>query len=117
MTHTSLTVDRLTAAFIFHNPCVCAQVFVPIGLSDVTHPVVLGPLTGDHLTMLNVYHAWKSKQEDQNWAYDNFLNQRSLKSADSVRTQLVSVRAGYFSCWWGARRSHQISGGPEGDKQ
>ena len=40
--------------------------------------------------MLNVYHAWKSKQEDQSWAYDNFLNQRSLKSADSVRTQLVS---------------------------
>ena len=39
--------------------------------------------------MLNVYHAWKSKQEDQSWAYDNFLNQRSLKSGDSVRTQLV----------------------------
>ena len=50
--------------------------------------------TGDHLTMLNVYHAWKSKQEDSSWAYDNFLNQRSLKSGDSVRTQLVSVGAG-----------------------
>ena len=44
---------------------------------------------GDHLTMLNVYHAWKQKQEDMQWAYDNFLNQRSLKSADSVRSQLV----------------------------
>ncbi|RUS20395.1 P-loop containing nucleoside triphosphate hydrolase protein [Endogone sp. FLAS-F59071] len=30
---------------------------------------------GDHLTLLN-------------WCYDNFLNQRSLKSADDVRTQL-----------------------------
>ena len=49
------------------------------------------PPSGDHLTMLNVYHAWKSKQEDQSWAYDNFLNQRSLKSGDSVRTQLVRI--------------------------
>jgi hypothetical protein len=25
------------------------------------------------------------------WSYDNFLNQRSLKSADNVRTQLVRI--------------------------
>jgi hypothetical protein len=36
-----------------------------------------------------VYHAWKANGEDQSWSYDNFLNQRALKSADSVRTQLV----------------------------
>ncbi|GAX81778.1 hypothetical protein CEUSTIGMA_g9206.t1 [Chlamydomonas eustigma] len=48
-------------------------------------------IDGDHLTMLNVYHAWKSKQEDSSWSYDNFLNFRSLKSADSVRTQLVRI--------------------------
>lgn len=48
------------------------------------------PMTGDHLTLLNVYHAWKSHNEDQQWSYEHFLNQRSLKSADSVRTQLVS---------------------------
>lgn len=40
--------------------------------------------------MLNVFHAWKSHNEDSNWCYENFLNFRSLKSADSVRTQLVS---------------------------
>lgn len=40
--------------------------------------------------MLNVYHAWKSHAEDPNWCYEHFLNFRSLKSADSVRTQLVS---------------------------
>lgn len=44
---------------------------------------------GDHLTMLNVYHAWKSHNEDSQWCYEHFLNYRSLKSADSVRTQLV----------------------------
>lgn len=50
--------------------------------------------TGDHLTMLNVYHAWKSHNEDQQWSYEHFLNQRSLKSADSVRTQLVRRQHG-----------------------
>lgn len=44
---------------------------------------------GDHLTMLNVYHAWKSHGEDSHWCYEHFLNFRSIKSADSVRTQLV----------------------------
>jgi len=46
---------------------------------------------GDHLTLLNVYHAWKAAGEDPKWAYDHFLNQRSLKSADSVRAQLARV--------------------------
>lgn len=46
---------------------------------------------GDHLTLLNVYHAYKRNEADSNWCYDNFLNQRSLKSADNVRTQLVRI--------------------------
>lgn len=45
---------------------------------------------GDHLTLLNVYHAWKGVGMDANWAYEHFLNQRALQSGDSVRTQLVS---------------------------
>ena len=40
---------------------------------------------GDHLTLLNVYHAYKNNQESSAWCYDNFLNHRSMKSADSVR--------------------------------
>ncbi|KAF9328587.1 DEAH-box ATP-dependent RNA helicase prp43 [Linnemannia elongata] len=43
---------------------------------------------GDHLTLLNVYHAYKTSGEDQKWCYDNFCNYRTLKSADNVRTQL-----------------------------
>lgn len=46
---------------------------------------------GDHLTLLNAFNAWKSKEMDQQWAYQNFLNQRSLTSADSVRTQLERI--------------------------
>lgn len=50
---------------------------------------------GDHLTLLNVYHAWKNNQEASAWAYDNFLNARSLKSTDSVRAQLMRVMTRY----------------------
>ena len=46
---------------------------------------------GDHLTLLNVYHAYKNNQESSAWCYDNFLNHRSMKSADSVRAQLLRV--------------------------
>jgi len=46
-------------------------------------------IDGDHLTLLNVYHAFKQNQEDTQWCYDNFLNFRSLKTADNVRTQLA----------------------------
>ena len=46
---------------------------------------------GDHLTLLNVFHAYKSNNDDAKWCYDNYLNQRSLKSADNVRTQLQNI--------------------------
>ncbi|KAI8073851.1 P-loop containing nucleoside triphosphate hydrolase protein [Gongronella butleri] len=46
---------------------------------------------GDHLTLLNAYHAYKLNNEDSKWCWDNFLNQRSLKTADHVRQQLKRV--------------------------
>lgn len=46
---------------------------------------------GDHLSLLNVYHAWKNNQESASWCYDNFLNSRSMKAADSVRSQLMRI--------------------------
>lgn len=47
---------------------------------------------GDHLTLLNVYHAFESDEAyemgQRKWCVSNFLNFRSLKSAQSVRKQL-----------------------------
>eukprot|EP00656_Telonema_subtile_P017700 TRINITY_DN19539_c0_g1_i2.p1 TRINITY_DN19539_c0_g1~~TRINITY_DN19539_c0_g1_i2.p1 ORF type:complete len:697 (+),score=146.83 TRINITY_DN19539_c0_g1_i2:97-2187(+) len=43
---------------------------------------------GDHLTLLNAYHAYKNHLEDQTWCFENFINARSMKSADAVRAQL-----------------------------
>ncbi|KAK7071053.1 Pre-mRNA-splicing factor ATP-dependent RNA helicase dhx15 [Halocaridina rubra] len=48
-------------------------------------------IDGDHLTLLNVYHAFKQNMEDVQWCYDNFVNYRSLKSADNVRQQLSRI--------------------------
>ena len=46
---------------------------------------------GDHLTLLNAYHAYKQNGESKEWCYDNFLNYRSLQSAESVREQLSRI--------------------------
>jgi pre-mRNA-splicing factor ATP-dependent RNA helicase DHX15/PRP43 len=46
---------------------------------------------GDHLTLMNVYYAFKENNDDKKWCYDNYLNHRSLKSADSVRQQLEKI--------------------------
>lgn len=55
---------------------------------------------GDHLTLLNVYHAYKQNGEDADWCYQNFLNLRSLKSADNVRSQLVRSAPLSPHCKW-----------------
>nr|XP_057924611.1 pre-mRNA-splicing factor ATP-dependent RNA helicase DHX15 [Doryrhamphus excisus] len=46
---------------------------------------------GDHLTLLNVYHAFKQNHESSQWCYDNFVSYRSLMSADNVRLQLCRI--------------------------
>ena len=46
---------------------------------------------GDHLTFLNVYHAYKQHGEDYDWCYQNYLNFRTLTSADNVRSQLARI--------------------------
>ncbi|KAI9103830.1 P-loop containing nucleoside triphosphate hydrolase protein [Phlyctochytrium arcticum] len=46
---------------------------------------------GDHLTMLNAFHAYKQNNGDPKWCFNNYLNARSLKTADNVRTQLQRI--------------------------
>ena len=49
---------------------------------------------GDHLTLLNVYHAFKGPDAQANprqWCHDHFLSLRSLQSADNVRQQLQRI--------------------------
>lgn len=49
-------------------------------------------LDGDHLTMLNVFHAYKQYisggSDPGQFCYDNYINARSMRSAENVREQL-----------------------------
>jgi len=46
---------------------------------------------GDHLTLLNAYHAYKQSKDDPDWCFDNFINYRSMKAADDARVQLERI--------------------------
>ncbi|KAI9768524.1 MAG: DEAH-box ATP-dependent RNA helicase prp43 [Geoglossum umbratile] len=49
---------------------------------------------GDHLTMLNVYHAFKGPQaqaDPRQWCHNHYLSLRALQSADNVRLQLKRI--------------------------
>jgi len=48
-------------------------------------------IDGDHLSLLNVYHAYKQNNDDAQWCYDHFINSRAIKSAESVRSQLTRI--------------------------
>jgi pre-mRNA-splicing factor ATP-dependent RNA helicase DHX15/PRP43 len=48
-------------------------------------------IDGDHLTMLNAYHAYKQNEGNPQWCYDNFISARAMGSANSVRDQLARL--------------------------
>ncbi|KAG6299893.1 DEAH-box ATP-dependent RNA helicase prp43 [Claviceps aff. purpurea] len=58
--------------------------------SHFSHP------DGDHLTLLNAYHAFKGQATSdpsgvKQWCHEHFLSYRHLSSADSVRAQLKRI--------------------------
>jgi ATP-dependent RNA helicase DHX8/PRP22 len=46
---------------------------------------------GDHLTLLNVYNAWKLSKFSTPWCYENFIQPRAMKRVQDVRQQLVQI--------------------------
>jgi pre-mRNA-splicing factor ATP-dependent RNA helicase DHX15/PRP43 len=77
----SLTA-MLSVPNVFMRPA-NAKKEADLAKAQFTHP------DGDHLTMLNVYHAYKTNEHDaKNWCWQNYLNFRSLSQADNVRMQL-----------------------------
>ncbi|KAK2071871.1 hypothetical protein P8C59_006261 [Phyllachora maydis] len=50
---------------------------------------------GDHLTLLNAYHAFKGAEQQgddmRKWCHEHFLSFRHLSSADNVRAQLKRI--------------------------
>ncbi|KAI1409568.1 ATP-dependent RNA helicase DHX8 [Hypoxylon sp. FL1857] len=50
---------------------------------------------GDHLTLLNVYNAWKNSGYSAPWCFENFIQARSMRRAKDVREQLVKIMQRY----------------------
>ena len=47
--------------------------------------------TGDHITLIMVYNAFKKNEFTNNWCRDNFINMRTMKAIDNVRGQLADI--------------------------
>ena len=50
---------------------------------------------GDHLTLLNVYNAWKQSGFSAPWCFENFIQARSMKRAKDVRDQIIRIMERY----------------------
>lgn len=50
---------------------------------------------GDHLTLLNVYEAWKGAKFSNPWCFENFLQPRAMRRAQDVRKQLTMIMDRY----------------------
>jgi len=46
---------------------------------------------GDHLSLLNVWRAYKSSNQSKDWCFNNFINGRNMKNAVEIRAQLKSL--------------------------
>lgn len=50
---------------------------------------------GDHLTLLAVYQAWAASKFSNPWCFENFIQSRSIRRAQDVRKQLVTIMDRY----------------------
>ena len=50
---------------------------------------------GDHLTLLAVYKGWEAAKFSSPWCFENFITARSMKRAQDVRKQLVTIMDRY----------------------
>ena len=93
--------EALSVAALLSVPTVFVRPPNNLGNANRAH-AAFSHLDGDHLTLLNVYHAYRQVADESGpaetakWCKKNFLQLRSLNSADSVRRQLarIAVRLG-----------------------
>ncbi|KLU92471.1 hypothetical protein MAPG_11416 [Magnaporthiopsis poae ATCC 64411] len=50
---------------------------------------------GDHLTLLNVWNAWKKSRFSRAWCQENFIQYRAMVRAGDVRTQIEKIMQRY----------------------
>ncbi|KAG0001303.1 DEAH-box ATP-dependent RNA helicase prp22 [Entomortierella chlamydospora] len=47
--------------------------------------------SGDHMTLLNIFEAWREARYSKEWCRDNYFNIRQLRLAKSIRSQLQDI--------------------------
>ncbi|GJJ73070.1 hypothetical protein EMPS_05428 [Entomortierella parvispora] len=47
--------------------------------------------SGDHVTLLNVFEAWREADYSKDWCSNNYFNLRQLRLAKSIRSQLRDI--------------------------
>ena len=77
-------VAMLSVPNVFHRPS-DQQIQADEAMAKFSH------ISGDHLTLLNVYLAYQDNNQDSNWCWENYLNERALKQANSVCKQLTRI--------------------------
>lgn len=93
--------EALSVAALLSVPTVFVRPPNNLGAANRAH-AAFAHVDGDHMTLLNVYHAYRQVADESGvaeaakWCKKNFLQPRSLNSADSVRRQLsrIAVRLG-----------------------
>jgi hypothetical protein len=47
--------------------------------------------SGDHVTLLNVYEAWRESDYSKDWCHKQYFNSRHLRLAKNIRSQLKDI--------------------------
>ncbi|TPX63977.1 hypothetical protein SpCBS45565_g06228 [Spizellomyces sp. 'palustris'] len=47
--------------------------------------------SGDHLTLLRIFHEWRDHEYSKNWTFSNFIHFRALQAARKVKEQLTEI--------------------------
>ena len=50
---------------------------------------------GDHLTLLNVYNAWKRSNFSSQWCQEQFVQHKSMRRVQDIRQQLIGIMERY----------------------
>jgi ATP-dependent RNA helicase DHX8/PRP22 len=63
---------------------------------------------GDHLTLLAVYQGWEAAKFASPWCFENFIQARSMRRAQDVRKQLVTIMDRYRLLLISARKNYKL---------
>jgi ATP-dependent RNA helicase DHX8/PRP22 len=63
---------------------------------------------GDHLTLLTVYKGWEASKFSSPWCFENFIQARSMRRAQDVRKQLVTIMDRYRLLLISAGKNYKI---------